>query len=438
MLPWSVTTVPERALVSVQVDSKLNFNAAITANIQSPLHNLLTFVKSFTGLPCCTHVIFAVMDFPELLQNWPLILFIALAVVTFIQLFYYLFFFTRVSFYRPKQRDRYQQHPVSVIVCARDEDEHLARNVPGLLVQQYPSTYQVVVVNDNSLDDSKYILQELKKTFKDRIHVVELTQEAKLISGKKYPLSIGIKEAKYEVLLLTDADCVPASEHWVQKMQDAYDEQTEIVLSYGAYHKKTGLLNKIIRFETFHSAIQYLSYALAGIPYMGVGRNLSYKKGVFMRHKGFSSINHIPGGDDDLFVNKAATKHNTAVVLDPEAFTLSYPKQTWKAWMNQKTRHYSTSRYYKPLHKFLLGLYSMSSFLFYPLLVVSAIFYDWQLSLLVFGARLLVQGIVYYFAMKRLNEKDLFPLFLFFDLWMFFYYIIFAPALWKRPRQTWN
>jgi hypothetical protein len=135
--------------------------------------------------------------------------------------------------------------------------------------------------------------RNLKKTFKDKLHVVELTQEAKLINGKKYPLSIGIKEANHEVMLLTDADCVPASEHWIQKMQDAYQDGIEIVLGYGAYHKRPGLLNKLIRFETFHSAIQYLSFALAGIPYMGVGRNLSYKKALFFKQKGFSSINHI-------------------------------------------------------------------------------------------------------------------------------------------------
>ncbi|MDX1955785.1 MAG: glycosyltransferase [Chitinophagaceae bacterium] len=378
------------------------------------------------------------MDPLELLKYWPEAVFFCFSAIALIQVFYFLFFFSRVSFYKLPKRDRYQQHPVSVIVCARDEDENLARNLPGLLVQQYPTTYQVIVVNDNSLDDSKYILQELKKTFKDKLHVVELTQEAKLISGKKYPLSIGIKEAKHEILLLTDADCVPASDKWVQLMQDAYDENTEIVISYGAYHKKAGLLNKIIRFETFHSALQYLGFALAGTPYMGVGRNLSYRKSLFLRNKGFASINNIPGGDDDLFVNKAATAKNTAVVLDPEAFTLSYPKQSWKAWMNQKTRHYSTSRYYKRSHKFLLGLYSVSSFLFYPLLITSAIFYNWQFAAIGFGVRFLTQGLVYYYGMKRLKENDLFAWFLFFDIWMFFYYIIFAPALWKRPRQSWN
>ena len=369
--------------------------------------------------------------------NWGQIAFYSFAAVAFVQLFYYTWFFSRVAFYRRPTKNRSQQHPVSVIVCARDEDENIARNLPGVLVQNYPSTYEVIAVNDNSVDDSKYILQELKKTFKDRLEVVELTQEAKLISGKKYPLSIGIKEAHHEVLLLTDADCVPASEHWLLKMQEAYDENVEIVLGYGGYHKRPGLLNKLIRFETFHSAMQYLSFALAGMPYMGVGRNLSYKKDLFFRHKGFSSINHIPGGDDDLFVNKAAFKRNTSVVIDKDAVTLSTPKRTWREWVKQKTRHYSTAKYYKPAHKFLLGLYSASQFLFYPLLIASAIFFDWRYVAAIFGLRFIVQGVIWFFAMKKLNEKDLFPYFLFLDIWMFLYYIIFAPTLWKKPRSTW-
>ncbi len=369
--------------------------------------------------------------------HWELLLFVLLIVVTAIQLFYYGWFFSRIAFFKKKPKKQSLQHPVSVVICTRDEDENLARNLPGVLVQAYPTSHEVVVVNDNSLDDSKYILQELKKTFKS-LNVVELTQEAKLISGKKYPLSIGIREAKHEVLLLTDADCVPASEHWIEKMQDGYDENIEIVLGYGAYHKKAGLLNKLIRFETFHTALQYLSYALAGIPYMGVGRNLSYKKTVFFRNKGFSSINHIPSGDDDLFVNKVATKHNTAVVIDAEAVTRSVPKTTWSGWLKQKSRHYTTAKFYKPKHKFLLGLYFATQFIFYPLTAVTAIFYDWRLALGLFGLRLIWQGIVLHKSMKKMGEGDLWPWFIFLDMWMFFYYIIFAPALWKKPSKSWN
>ena len=367
---------------------------------------------------------------------WGEIVFYAFAAITAVQIFYYSWFFSRIAFYKTKSKPKTQQHPVSVIICARDEDENLARNLPGVLLQSYPSTYEVVAVNDNSLDDSKYILQELKKTFKS-LHVVELTQEAIHISGKKYPLSVGIREAKHEIMLLTDADCVPSSEHWVEKMQAGYDDNIEIVLGYGAYHKTKGLLNKLIRFETFHTALQYLSYALAGTPYMGVGRNLSYKKSLFFRNKGFSSINHIPSGDDDLFINKTATKHNTAVIIDPDAVTRSIPKKTWSSWLRQKSRHYTTAKYYKFKHKFLLGLYFATQFVFYPLLAASIIFYDWRYASAVFVIRLLLQGFVLYKSMKKMGEKDLWPWFLLLDMWMFFYYLIFAPALWRKPKKGW-
>jgi hypothetical protein len=184
--------------------------------------------------------------------------------------------------------------------------------------------------------------------------------------------------------------------------------------------------------------MQYLSYALAGIPYMGVGRNLSYKKDVFFRNKGFSSINYIPGGDDDLFINQVATKENTAIVIDPQAHTLSDAKKTWGEWFAQKTRHYSTAKYYTGKDKLLLGLYSATQFLIYPLVIIAAIFFNWWMALAVFGVRLIVQAIIYYKTMKKLNETDLFPLFLFFEFWMCIYYVIFLPALFRRAKKSWN
>ena len=372
-----------------------------------------------------------------LLQNWRIILFAFFCTVTFIQLFYYLFFFIRLVIHKTKTKEASRTNAVSVIICARDEAENLANNLPGVLVQDYKTTHEVIVVNDNSYDDSKYVLEELKKTFR-QLHIVELTQEAKMIPGKKFPLSIGIKTAKYEVVLLTDADCIPASEHWITSMQEVYDDNTEIVLGYGAFFKKSGLLNKIIRWETFHSALQYFSYALAGTAYMGVGRNLSYKKAIFFRHKGFSAHNNLPGGDDDLFINMAATRKNTKININKDSFTLSKPATTWQQWFSQKKRHYTTSKYYRPLHKFLLGMYAVSHFLFYPLLIMSLLFYNWQYALIVYSARLIIQASVFYKTMQRLDEKDLFPLFPLLDIWMFAYYIIFFPALIVKPKQTWK
>jgi len=181
-----------------------------------------------------------------------------------------------------------------------------------------------------------------------------------------------------------------------------------------------------------------LSYAMAGMPYMGVGRNLSYKKDLFIRNKGFSSINHIPSGDDDLFINKVATKKNTVVVIHPEAITRSIPKTTWSGWLRQKSRHYTTAKYYKPKHKFLLGLYFITQFIFYPLLAAGFVFYDWKYVAGLFGLRLIIQAPVLYKSMKKMGEQDLWPWFVFLDMWMFFYYLIFAPALWRKPRPRWS
>ena len=339
-------------------------------------------------------------------------LFYFLCITVFIQLLYHWFFFRKVSYFKVKNKEKSQQHPVSVIVCARDEATNLAKNLPGLLVQTYTSTHEIVVVNHNSQDETRYLLEEFKKTFKD-MHIVNLEQEAKGIPGKKYPLSMGIKESRHEIVLLTDADCVPASEFWITKMQDGFDDHIEVVLGYGAYYKRPGALNKMIRFETFHSALQYFSYALSGIPYMGTGRNLSYKKSLFFQNKGFSSINHVPGGDDDLFINQVATRTNTNIVMDKDAFTLSEPK-----------KHF--------------GDYSLTHFLFYPLFVVCCFYFDWRLVCSVFLIRLVSQGIIYYKAMEQLDEKDLFAWYWLFDIWMFFYYFIFAPALWKKTKKSWN
>jgi glycosyltransferase involved in cell wall biosynthesis len=354
-----------------------------------------------------------------------------------IQLLYIFWFFIRFAFYKKPKAESSRQHAVSVVICARDEAQNLTDHLPLILQQGYPSTYEVVAVNDNSFDDSKYVLEYLSKPFR-HLRPIELQQEARLIQGKKFPLSIGIKEAKHELLLLTDADCRPASPYWIESMQNGFRNEKEIVLGYGPYEKAPGLLNKLIRFETFLTALNYFSFALAGIPYMGVGRNLAYKKSLFLKNKGFSQHNQLPGGDDDLFINRVATKRNTGIVIDQDAFMYSTAKKSWKNWRQQKTRHYSTSRHYKKLHKFLLGLQSLSHFLFYPLLVLSIIFTNFWIPLAVYGGRLMIQGIIYYRSMNKLEEKDLFWIFPILDIWQWFYYLLFADTLLRKPQSFWK
>lgn len=377
------------------------------------------------------YCIFVPMD----IKDW--IPFIAFSCTAAVQLFFYLRYFRLLAFYKPRQQDVTRQQAVSVVVCARDEADEIESNMPGILAQQYKSSHEIVVVNDNSRDDTKYLLEGLYKTFK-QLHIVELKQEAMHIPGKKFPLSIGIKSAKHEILLLTDADCIPASENWIGRMQAAFTDGIEIVLGYGGYKKRKGLLNLLVRYEAFHTALQYLSMALGGLPYMGVGRNLAYRKGLFYHQKGFAAHHHLPGGDDDLFINAAANSKNTAVVVDQDAFTYSTPPTTWKAWYLQKRRHNSTGRYYKGMHKFVLGSYMVTQVMFLPLFVWALMGMSWKWALGVLLVKLLVQSIVLYKAMKKLKEVDLFPYFILWDLWMFLYYFIFISSLWKKPRKTWS
>ena len=329
-----------------------------------------------------------------------------------------------------------EEVPVSVIVCAHDEEENLRALIPLLLNQQYGS-FEVIIVEDRCNDGTfDYLLEATR--LDPRLKMVRVRYLPEHVSGKKYALTLGIKAASYEWILLTDADCRPASDKWIQSMTSHFQAEKEIVIGYSPYIKFPTYLNSFIRFESLVTGIQFIGAALSGRPYMGVGRNLAYRKNLFFDNKGFNKHLHVTGGDDDLFINMVATKNNTAIVTDKEAHTLSEPKKTWNEWQQQKFRHYTTSKYYKGKHKFLLGLYSFTQILVYPLCIAAILFYNWWLALAVLGLRMAIQGFIWYKSMKKLNEADLWPYFIFLDIWMFFYYLLFAPALFKKPARSWN
>jgi len=345
---------------------------------------------------------------------FPLILLILLAVAFFLQLGYYWGFFWQLGRYRQKEKST-RKEGVSVVICARNEYHHLKDTLPLILEQDYPE-YEVLVVNHASDDDTHYLLNRLEEQY-PHLKTIAIREDLNFFTGKKFPLSIGIKSAKYDIILLTDADCKPSSREWISRMQSAFSSKTEVVLGYGPYYHGKGLLNRLIRFDTAHIAIQYLSYALAGLPYMGVGRNLSYAKSLFYRNKGFISHYRIRSGDDDLFINRVANKKNTAIMVEPGSYTFSDPKQTFEKWVTQKKRHLSTSAHYKFLHKFLLGLYAFSLYLFYTLAVVLLLLNIsiWAVLAVVF-LRMATQYIVMAKCMKQLNEKDLVPFLPVFEL----------------------
>lgn len=341
------------------------------------------------------------------LRPIPLALFLFLSLAFLLQLIYYWIIFWRLGGYR-KKNQAINASGISVVICARNEHEHLRVNLPLILQQNYPE-FEVLVVNHASDDDTDFLLTRLEEKYPN-LKTIFIQEDLNFFSGKKFPLSIGIKSARFDRVLLTDADCRPASKEWISSMQSGFSEDKEIVLGYGPYNREKGLLNKLIRFDTAHIAIQYLSYALAGLPYMGVGRNLAYAKDVFYRNNGFISHYKIRSGDDDLFINRVANRKNTGISVNPESYTFSDSKQTFGKWITQKKRHLSTSHHYKFGHQLLLGLYSGSLWLFYSMLILLlALQWTWIPVLGLFVLRLFTQYIVWSRCMKQLNEKDLVP-----------------------------
>jgi len=359
-----------------------------------------------------------------------------LGVTFLIQLIYLLGIFSKLAFYKTKNLQPVTV-PVTVIICARNELKNLRRNLQSVLTQDYPD-YQVVVVNDCSWDESGIYLEELQTQY-PHLKIVTINEQEKYRHGKKFALSLGIKAAKHELLLLTDADCKPVSPKWIQHMASGYDPSAEIVIGYGGYNKANGFLNKCVRMDTVFNAVQYLSYALANKTYMGVGRNLSYRKGLFFKNKGFASHNHVMSGDDDLFVNETTTPSNTRVMLHPDGFTTSVPRHSFSSWLQQKKRHMSTGKYYKTGDKFRLATFFISLFLFYASLVILIITgFSWQIILGVWLLRLLIQMIIFGKCMKLLSEFDIVWMVPFYDIAVLILYPTVALSNVLIKDKTWK
>ncbi|WP_199270263.1 glycosyltransferase [Algibacter sp. L3A6] len=329
----------------------------------------------------------------------------AFIAVVFIQVVYYLFIFGNFAFLKQKKPSS-KKLPVSVIVCAKNEAENLKAFIPSIINQDYPE-FEIVLINDGSHDDTLDVIEEFAKT-NDNIKIVNVKNIEAFWGNKKYALTLGIKASKHDYLLFTDADCQPVSKYWIKDMSAHFSNKKSIVLGYGGYSKvKYSFLNKLIRFETVMTAVQYFSFAKIGLPYMGVGRNLAYAKTEFFNANGFIQHIKVRSGDDDLFINQVANSKNTAISFSPNSFTSSIPKSSFKAWYKQKRRHVSTAQLYKSKHKILLGLFYVSNVLFW-LLAISLLstMYNWPIAVGLFLLRIIIQYIILGFSSKKLKEAD--------------------------------
>ena len=319
-----------------------------------------------------------------------------------IQIIYFILFL--LAFRKLDKLVSLEQPSVSVIVAAHDEEENLRELVPLLLSQNY-AEFEVIIVEDRSNDGTyDYLLQATKEN--EKLKMVSVTHKPDHINGKKFALTLGIKSARHDWVLFTDADCRPASPNWIASMAHQFHEGKKIVIGFSPYLKTGGLLNSFIRFESFLTGIQFVGLALLGKPYMGVGRCLAYRKELFLDNKGFNSHLGITGGDDDLFVNQHATKKNTSVNIGNEAIVFSKPKTTWGDFLHQKFRHLSVGKRYKFFDKIILGLFSFTWLLTWFLVVPVIVLFSWQQTvLIVFLIRMILLAVSFHFLPRKLGDS---------------------------------
>lgn len=355
-------------------------------------------------------------------------LFLVFILIFAYQLYYYLRYINVVCRNNKKEKAgklnfSQEKPPVSVIICAKDEIDNLREFLPEVLVQDYPE-YEVIVVNDGNDEETNLFLSDLKKVY-PHLHTTFVPNGAKNLSTKKLAISLGIKAARYEWLLFTDADCKPDGNKWIASMARNFTENTEIVLGYGAYFKEKSLLNRLTTYDTLFNALQYLGFAKCGKPYMGVGRNLAYKKQVFINQNGFAGTLNLRSGDDDLMVNKAATKENTRIETSKDSITWSRPNKSFKSWYYQKERHLSVSSFYTDKSRLSIGLEPLMRGLFYALFIAlvvwSSLTSNWILlgaTGLLFLIRWLVQTIIINKASRYFGGKFYFLSLLLFDIFL--------------------
>jgi biofilm PGA synthesis N-glycosyltransferase PgaC len=328
-----------------------------------------------------------------------------------------------------------KMEPVSIIICARNEEDNLTEFLPKMLMQDY-SEFEVVVVNDCSMDNTEHVIDEFAKIFSN-LKKVTIKEDDYYKHGKKFAVMVGIKGTKYDNLLFTDADCFPATANWLREMAAGFVNKKEIVLGYGAYKKEPGLLNKLIRFDTFTIAANYLSAAIKGSAYMGVGRNLGYKKQLFYKEKGFSKHYHITSGDDDLFINQASNNENTNVVISHDAITYSLAEKSFHDWKLQKQRHLTTAPHFNSSSRTKITLGYTAQYGFHILLISLFLFKTTFLAALAgYFLKICIQMIIFNKASKKINEVDLWALSFLYELLLLFVYPIFhISKLFYKPNK---
>ncbi|MCT4645226.1 MAG: glycosyltransferase [Carboxylicivirga sp.] len=330
------------------------------------------------------------------------------------QIFYHQFFMLKTSQFSPSKASDCSTS-LSVVICAKNEAQNLQNNIPEICQQDYPD-FEVIVVNDCSTDNTELVLAQLKSRFSNLYYTsIPLSQQH--YEGKKLALTLGVKAANNEHLVLTDADCRPVSDKWLQEIGAQFSDEKKIVIGHGRFEKRKSLFNLFLRYETFFNAVQYMGFALRGKPFMAVGRNMAYTKSLFTQGNIFKNYFNIASGDDDLFVRQCATKNNTTIQPCYSGQTESIPPLSFSEWMIRKSRHLTTAPVYKPGIKLWLGGEALTRQIFWLLTLCSLFFPTFvPLTMGLLVVRLVLVHVILARAAKKMGENKLYWATILFDL----------------------
>ena len=342
-----------------------------------------------------------------------LVIVICLAVVLAIQIIYYFCVYGKLIFNKKKKQteDNGSQTealpPVSVVIAAKNEEYHLKDKLVFFLEQDYPE-FEVIVVNDASTDECEYVLKAFSKLY-PCLKVVNIVENVNKFRGRKFPISLGIKSAKYDHIVLAGADCVPSGFEWLKNLARNFSEKKEVVLGFCTYTKQKGLFKFLLQYDNLTTAMNYMGLALSGHPYRGDGRNIAFKKDLFFKVGGFTKHYNLPLGEDDIFIRNVSTASNTTVSLTPESFLSSDAKHTYKEWKRQKIDRLSTYKYYKPSIKFLLSIPNITTLLFYAFVITLLLLsLPFEYVILAIVIKFVLQILIYFKSCKRLGIKRVF------------------------------
>lgn len=342
-----------------------------------------------------------------------------------INILFWIGLFSRLIFY--KSNPGLSDKSITILVVFKNASLYIKGCVTGLLSQN--DVQEVLLVNDFSNDESANFAGSIQAS---NLRLIQASEDG---PGKKRALQDGIQNIQTDIILLTDVDCQPASNLWAKIMNNHIKDHIEIVLGYSPVTQTSSFLNYFIRFETWMTALQYMSYALAKIPYMGVGRNMAYRLSIA---KDFDHDFSILSGDDDLFVSAKANSENTGICLDPNTFVYTQAKQSYADFYRQKRRHMTTSHHYRLMHKISLALFSISQMFVIPLAVILGIMnYKSTHVFTILIIYMFVKWALSFPLLKKFKEENLFCIFPILDISLSLYYWIMSITIFT-PMKTWN